>query len=158
MQEDADTEELHFYQFPDRAYLLGASKVILYISCEDSDDVDVFVQLRKVNKFGNPRHSNNVPLEDLQRLGMEKDQIPKTNPMIYLGPTGHLRASHRAFDAMLSKVHWPVHDHSFEEKIPPGERVMLEMENWPGGMTFEEGESALLKISGHWMTWPSILI
>lgn len=66
--------------------------------------------------------------------------------MIYLGPTA--RVSYRALDASLSKVHWPVHDHSFEEKIPHGEIVMLEIGIWPGGMIFEEGESILLKLFG----------
>jgi hypothetical protein len=52
MQEDADTEERNFsYQFSDRAYLLGSSNAILYISCEDSDDMSVFVQLHKVGKL-----------------------------------------------------------------------------------------------------------
>ena len=153
MQEDADPEELHFkYTFTKRTYLLGSAKAVLYVSCQDQDDMDVFVQLRKVDKAGNVLISYNVPLPDLARMGMAQDQIPKVNPMIYLGPSGHLRASHRALDETLSKPHWPVHAHNREAPVPAGTVVKLEIGIWPGGMIFSEGESLLLKVSGHWMT------
>jgi uncharacterized protein len=153
MQEDADPEELHFkYTFTKRTYLLGSAKAVLYVSCQDQDDMDVFVQLRKVDKAGNVLISYNVPLPDLARMGMAQDQIPKVNPMIYLGPAGHLRASHRALDKTLSKPHWPIHAHDREEPVPAGTVVKLEIGIWPGGMIFSEGESLLLKVSGHWMT------
>jgi uncharacterized protein len=114
--------------------------------------MDVFVQLRKADKMGQTLQSYNVPLTDLARMGMEEKDVPLINPLVYLGPTGHLRASHRALDSELSKPHWPVHTHAKEEKIPPGEIVRLDIGVWPGGMIFSEGESLVLKISGHWMT------
>ena len=153
MQEDADPEELHFkHVFTRRSYLLGSSKAILYISCDEFDDMDVFCQIRKADKHGKLLVSYNVPLEDLKRMGMEKEQIPKINPMIYLGPTGHLRASHRGLDDALSKPHWPVHSHSKEESVTPGNIIQLDIGIWPGGMVFSEGESLIFKVSGHWMT------
>jgi hypothetical protein len=114
--------------------------------------MDVFVQLRKADKTGKILQSYNVPLPDLARMGMEEKDIPVINPMIYLGPTGHLRASHRELDTALSKPHWPVHAHTKEEHVPAGEVVKLDIGIWPGGMVFSEGESLVLKVSGHWMT------
>lgn len=153
MQEDADPEEIHFkHTFSSRTYLLGAAKAILYVSCADFHDMDVFVQLRKTDRSGKILSSYNVPLSDLKKMGMEEEKIPKVNPMIYLGPTGQLRASHRALDAQLSTVHWPVHAHDKEEFITPGEIIKLEIGMWPSGMIFSEGESIVLKVSGHWMT------
>jgi uncharacterized protein len=106
LQKDQDSEELHFkYTFKNRSYLLGSSKAVLYISCNDFDDMDVCTQIRKADKNGKTLWSYNVPLGDLAKMGMAKDQIPVVNPMIYLGPTGNLRASHRALDKELTKPH-----------------------------------------------------
>lgn len=153
MQDDADSEEIQFkYTFSSRSYLLGAAKSILHVSCGDFHDMDVFVQLRKADITGKILSSYNVPLADLKRMGMEESEIPKVNPMVYLGPTGQLRASHRALDARLSTPHWPVHAHDEEEFITPGQIIQLEIGMWPSGMIFNEGESLVLKVSGHWMT------
>lgn len=151
-QDDNDREELMFkYTFDKRSYLVGNSKAIVYISCPDSDDMDVFVQLRKVDKAGKILKHLNIPLGD---LGMTEEQVPNLNPFKYTGPTGILRASHRALDDKLSKPHWPVHHHQKEEKIVPGTIVKLEIGLWAAGMIFSDGESIVLKISGHWMTLP----
>lgn len=153
LQMDQDSEELEFrYIFENRSYLLGSSKAVLYLSCDDFDDMDICTQIRKTDKDGNCLWSYNVPLKDLARMGMAKDQIPVVNPMIYLGPTGNLRASHRALDKELSRPHWLVHDHRAEERITPGEVVKLEIGLWPAGIIFNKGESLVFKISGHWMT------
>lgn len=153
MQEDADDNELVFkHVFKSRSHLLGASKAVLWVSCNDSDDMDVFCQIRKADANGKVLISMNVPIADLKRMGMEQNKIPNINPMIYLGPTGHLRASHRGLDESLSKPHWPVHDHKKEYRIPPGDIIRLEVGIWPGGMIFSEGESLSFKVSGHWMT------
>jgi uncharacterized protein len=152
-QEDADPGELHFtYTFPSRSYLLGSSLATLFVSTAASDDLDVFVQLRKADQTGKILQSYNVPLADLARMGMSEHEIPVINPLIYLGPTGHLRASHRALDPVLSKPHWPVHAHTAEEKIPPGQVTKLDIGVWPGGMVFSPGEQLVVKVSGHWMT------
>jgi uncharacterized protein len=152
-QEDADPGELHFtYTFPSRSYLLGSSLATLFVSTAATDDLDVFVQLRKADQTGKILQSYNVPLADLARMGMSEHEIPVINPLIYLGPTGHLRASHRALDPLLSKPHWPIHAHTAEEKIPPGQVTKLDIGVWPGGMVFSPGEQLVVKVSGHWMT------
>lgn len=153
MQEDRDEGEISFkYTFASKGHLLGSATAVLYVSCDDLDDMDVFTQIRKADRNGKILWSYNVPLKDLERMGMKKDEVPVINPMIYLGPTGQLRASHRAVDDAFTKAHWRVHSHKKRELIPVGNVVRLEIGLWPGGMIFEEGESLVFKISGHWMT------
>jgi predicted acyl esterase len=66
----------------------------------------------------------------------------------YTGPTGILRASHRAQDPKLSTGLIPFHPHNDEEKVPAGEIVKLEIALWPMGIHFEAGESLLFRVQG----------
>lgn len=91
----------------------------------------------------------NIPLHD---LGVPSDEVDDINTLNYLGPTGILRASHRALDAQLSKPHWPMHDHAHPRKITPGQVVKVEIGLWPAAIQFEAGEGVALKVSGHHMT------
>ena len=50
-------------------------------------------------------------------------KLALVNPLIYLGPTGALRASCRAIDETLSTKYWPEHDYSRSEKLKTGEVV-----------------------------------
>ena len=45
----------------------------------------------------------------------------------YTGPTGILRASHRAQDPQRSTPMLPYHPHDKEDKVPPGDIVKLEI-------------------------------
>lgn len=149
MQMDTDTEEIQFvYTFQHRSHLVGYSKVILYMSCNDHDDMDVFVQLRKADSAGKTLQNINIPLSDLQ---MQSSEVETVNCLKYLGPTGILRASHRKLDSHLSKPYWPVHTHDREERVEPGEIVRLEIGLWPTGIVFDAGEKLVLKIAGHHM-------
>jgi predicted acyl esterase len=150
MQADEDTNELLFtYTFSESASFLGYSKAVLYMSCQDYDDLDVFVQLRKTNKDGKILQNLNIPSE---KLGLKIEEVETINPMKYLGPSGILRASHREVDANLSKINRPYHPHTSEQRVPPGTVVKLEIGLWPSGMLFDAGESIVLKVAGHHMT------
>ena len=52
---------------------------------------------------------------------------------------GWLRASHRELDQDKSTPWQPVHTHSREQKVAPGEIVLLEIEIWPSGTSFATG-------------------
>ncbi|CAK7201833.1 hypothetical protein SEUCBS139899_004548 [Sporothrix eucalyptigena] len=149
LQVDADPEELTFeYTFSHRSNLVGYSKAVLYMSCPDADDLDVFVQLRKADVDGNILQNINIPLRDLQ---LKASEVVSVNTNKYLGPSGVLRASHRAIDAERSKPHWALHSHLEEEKVPAGTVVKLEIGIWPSGIVFQPGERLVLKIAGHQM-------
>ncbi|KAJ5711468.1 hypothetical protein N7488_005624 [Penicillium malachiteum] len=150
MQADEDTDELYFtYTFKEPTSFLGYSKAILYMSCQDHDDLDVFVQLRKADKNGKILQNLNIPLEE---LGLKLEDVETINTMKYLGPSGILRASHREVDMELSKPNRPFHPHKSEQRVPPGTVAKLEIGLWPSGMLFDAGESIVLKVSGHHMT------
>lgn len=149
LQIDADSEELHFsHTFTARSCLVGYSRAVLYVSCADSDDLDIFVQLRKADANGKLLQNINIPLEDLK---LKAEEVVTVNINKYLGPTGILRASHRKIDVENSSPYWPLHSHLEEEKVPRGQVVEMTIGLWPTGMVFEAGEQLVLKIAGHHM-------
>ncbi|HWM47263.1 MAG TPA: CocE/NonD family hydrolase [Xanthobacteraceae bacterium] len=111
--------------------LTGYMKLRVFMSCEASDDMDVFVGLHKLDKDG------------------------KLVPFAYYaqfddGPValGWLRASHRELDPGKSTEWQPVHPHTREQKIKPGEIVPLDIEIWPSGTRFAAGETLRLIVQG----------
>ncbi|KAF0642366.1 hypothetical protein FPSE5266_20125 [Fusarium pseudograminearum] len=149
MQMDAQVEELSFeYTFEERTYLIGYPRAVLYMSTEDSDDMDVFVSLRKADSKGNVLRNINIPLKD---LGMEADEVPLVNSLVYTGPSGILRASHRKVDVSKSKPYWPFHPHDEKELLEPGQIAKLDIGLWPAGIVFEAGEKLMLRVAGHHM-------
>lgn len=150
-QNDADTEEISFtHTFTAQTTLIGAAKATLWMSCPEHHDFDVFVQIRKADASGKMLLNVNIPLEE---LGVSsEDEVDNTNVLKYVGPTGILRASHRTLDPVLSKPHWPAHDHTKEDLVEPGSIVKLEIGIWASAMQFDAGEKLVFKVSGHQMT------
>lgn len=128
------------------------------MSSADTDDMDVYVVIRKLNAQGIALDHVNIPLQDL-RPGITEREVPSINIFKYQGPNGRLRASHRKFQnhdpeltAEQSKSLYPAeiwYAHNVEEKVTPGEIVCLEIPLWPSGMIFEAGESMRLEVKGH---------
>ena len=149
-QIDNDPDELLFKMtFHKRTALLGSVRAVLFMSCNDHDDMDIFLQVRKADAAGNLLRSYNVPAKEMEAQGVTQDKVPLINATVYLGPHGQIRASHRAIDRELSTPHYIQHSHTTEEKITPGTKIKIETSIWPGGMNFEDGESLVCKISGH---------
>lgn len=111
-----------------------------------SSDLDI----HKVDRLQQILQNINIPLHHLG-LGSE-EEVESINILKYLGPTGVLRAGHRALDISLSKPHWPAHDHSSVSPVPPGFIVRLEIGLWPAAIQFETVEGFMLKVAGHHMT------
>ncbi|KAF9889999.1 hypothetical protein FE257_006679 [Aspergillus nanangensis] len=149
---DADSEELLFtYTFPRKSYMVGYSKAVLYMSCSSHDDLDVFIQLRKASTDGTILQNINIPLKD---MGLESaTEVVPINTNIYLGPTGILRASHRAIHPTFSKPSSNeiiyAHTEGTIRKVNCDEVVRLEISIWPTAMVFEAQEKLVLKIAGH---------
>ena len=137
------------YTFSQPSQLVGYSKAILYMSCTEGDDMDVFIQLRKVDKNGKVLQHVNIPAADLEKMGSSIDEAANINLIRYLGPTGYLRASHRMLDPDLSTDYHPVHAHRELKKIEAENIVKLEIGIWPTGIAFDTGEKLMLKIAGH---------
>jgi predicted acyl esterase len=153
-----ENEGVHFiYTFSKYTEILGPSKVKLFMSTEDHDDMDVYVIIRKLDVDGKPLLSLNVPL-NRQPHATSFDQVDDLNLYKHNGPTGRLRASKRALgqDPTLSEEQrerqlptelWLPYDK--EEKVLPGTVVELNIPIWPTGIAFEKGESMRLEVKGH---------
>ncbi|USP80415.1 CocE/NonD hydrolase [Curvularia clavata] len=150
------------YKFSKYTELCGFSKAHLFMSAPNHDDMDVFVVIRKLDKYGVSLEHFNIPIKDLPE-GTEPDQIPKSNIFRYVGPNGCLRASRRYREeepgltasqrALLSPA-YVYHPLDREEKISPGQVVELEIGIWPGGMIFDSDESLSFEIKGFFAIRP----
>jgi hypothetical protein len=108
--------------------------------------MDVCVQIRKIDKHGNPLVSLNCPIP------VPDSEVPDNCHSKLFGPQGFLRASHSiSYDEELSSADGQeiFYRHDREEKIVPGTVVPLQITFWPMGLVFAAGEGIMLRISGH---------
>jgi predicted acyl esterase len=139
-------------RFDKATRLMGLPKAVLYMSCKDFNDMVVYVLIRKLDAQGKPMININIPWS---AAPYEKvSDIPESdysNLMVYYGPTGVLRASHRKIDTSKS-IHsqYPFHTHDEVQKIKPGDIVKLEIGIWAMGIDFDAGESLSVQVSGEY--------
>jgi putative CocE/NonD family hydrolase len=125
--------------FRDETELTGHMAVKLWVETEDADDMDLFVAVQKLDADG--------------RL------VPFVlYALTEIGPValGWLRVSHRELDARRSRPEQPVHPHTREQRLRPGERVPVEIEIWPSSTRFAAGESLRLIVQGRDIVEPSV--
>ncbi|KAK5533496.1 hypothetical protein LTR25_007362 [Vermiconidia calcicola] len=134
--------------FDEATSIVGHSKAELWMSCRDKDDMDVYVSIRKLAKSGEVLEHVNVPWENLPEGVNTQHDVEMAQTVKYTGPTGILRASHRAQVPERSTLMIPYHPHDKEDKVPPGEIVKLEISLWPMGIHFEAGEGLLFRVQG----------
>lgn len=111
--------------------LVGPMALSIELSADEADDADVFVIVRKLDAAG--------------------DEVAfPFNALFHDGPValGWLRASHRELDEAASTPLRPVHPHTSESPLTPGEPVRLDIEVWPSGTVLHAGETLLLTIQG----------
>ncbi|KAH6657546.1 Alpha/Beta hydrolase protein [Truncatella angustata] len=133
-------------QFDENTELAGYPMAKLCMSCDEHDDMDVVVQIRKIGKDGIPLVSMNY------KCPVPEPEVPDVNIAKFLGPDGMLRASHRVSRRMIDDNLEYAHDRA--EKVPRGEVVSLEIPIWPIGMVFEAGEGIMLRVAGHDLRLP----
>jgi len=143
------------YTFDKPTQLVGLPKAVVYMSCEDLDDMCLFLQIRKLAADGTPLIHLTIPFSRAP-VDDPKDAI-QSGLITYNGPIGCLRASHRHIDASKS-IHpnYPFHPHDRVELVTPGQVVELEIGIWFMGVQYQEGESIRLDISGSNPLWPEL--
>ena len=119
MRFDADTE------------LTGHMKLKLWVEEDGSDDMDLFVGIKKFDRRG-----QEMPFPDLNHI--EHGQVA----------SGWLRVSHRELDEERSTPGQPWLKHERLLKLKPGEIVACEVEILPSGTLFRAGESLALVVQG----------
>lgn len=119
-QVEADTE------------LVGPMTARLWVSLPRGGDVSLFVGVTK------ERDGRQVGFEG--SYGFRGDMVTH----------GMLRASHRRLDPSLSEPERPVHTHTEEEPLEPGEIVPVEIALLPSATHFRAGDVLRLGIRGNW--------
>ena len=119
------------YVFAADTELTGHMKLHLWVEAVGANDMDLFVGVQKLDRQGEI-----VPF--VFYALMENGPVA----------LGWLRASHRDLDTQRSKPEQPVHTHTREVPLAPGERVPVEIEIWPSSTLFRAGERLRLVVQG----------
>jgi predicted acyl esterase len=119
------------WTFAEAVELTGEASLRLWVEADGSDDMDLFVALQKLDAVGN-------------EVGFTFYSFYENGPIAL----GWLRASHRALDTAASRPERPVHLHTGEDRLAPGECVPVEIEIWPFSVRFAPGETLRLVIAG----------
>jgi uncharacterized protein len=153
-QSDNGTGRLSFtYRFPEDAELTGYFSLRLWVEAAEADDMDVYVEVRKLGRFGRQGLSRNIRpanplvawvLEQLYRLGKAKFGM-----MFFSGAKGMQRVSQRQTDPDKSTEAEPYHTFKTPQKLEAGEIVPVDIQIWPMGMKWRAGEQLQLLIAGH---------
>ena len=143
------------YTFDEATQLCGLPKAVVNVSCDALDDMCLFLQLRKLDVNGEPLIHLTIPFSRAA-IDDPKD-APSNGLIVYNGPIGCLRASHRHIDPSKS-IHpnYPFHTHDRYEPVPRGEIIELEIGIWFMGLQYEKGQSIRLDISGSNPLWPEL--
>lgn len=106
--------------------IAGYAKACLWMSCNDHDDPDVAVQIRKISRNGKPLEHLNHPCP------VSIEEVPNVNTAKCLGPQGFLRASHSITKVdKLSTEQEIFYQHDCRQPISPGSIVKVEITLWP---------------------------
>ena len=141
------------YRFPEDTELTGYFALRLWVETPDADDMDIYVEVRKLGRFGRLALSRNIRppnpvvawvLEQLYRLGKAQFGM-----MFFSGAKGMHRVSQRQIDPGKSTVAEPFHTFTAPKKLETGEIVPVDIQIWPMGMKWRAGEQLQLLIAGH---------
>lgn len=130
---DANTGVSTFdIRFDKDTEITGYMKLHLWVEAQGHDDMDMFVNIQKLNTKG-----EFVPV---MVLG-------EPHP----GTWGKMRVSHRALDEKKSKHYQPIQSHLKEEKLSPGEIVPVDIEIVPSSRFWHKGQSLRVEIAGRYI-------
>jgi len=118
-------------RFETAAELAGNTRLRVWMSAPEADDLDVFVALQKLDRHGDP-------------VGFPYYAVFSDGPVAL----GWIRASHRELDEQRSTPGQPVLAHRRELKPRRGQIVPLDIEILPSGTRFGPGETLRLVIQG----------
>ncbi|EAD6940591.1 CocE/NonD family hydrolase [Listeria monocytogenes] len=130
--------------FDKETHFVGYPKAKLFMEVDGYDDLDVFVWLQKLDKFGNVLSEFVVPnhgaaLQDFTQEG--------ASALRYKGAWGRLRASMRQLDSQVSTDEIPAYSFDKVEKLSSGEIVELDIILSPIGLTYKAGETLRVVVS-----------
>lgn len=124
------------YTFRKDTELTGYMKLRMYVEARGHDDMDLFVNVKKLSTKG----------EELPILLFGTEKHP--------GSWGKLRVSARHLDEKASTEWQPVHTHDRVEKLKKGEIVPIDIEIWPISRIWHKGQKLRLQIAGKYIRDP----
>lgn len=144
--------------FDKHTRFIGLPKAVLFMSCDEHDDMNVYVNIRKLDKNGRAMYHVQCSMD--RRWVKKEAEIPAKDiagTSTHPGPQGILRASRRHADKSLQwHENFPHLTHDRDEKVPKGEIVELEIGIWHLGVDFQAGESLRVDISGQSTNYPEL--
>lgn len=88
--------------------LVGHSKAVLWMSCKDNNDLDVYVSIRKLSKSGEVLEHVNVPWGSLPEGINTQHDVPMAQTVKVSGSSLDKRQTlHEKADGIGVTVHWP---------------------------------------------------
>ncbi|MCU1734258.1 MULTISPECIES: CocE/NonD family hydrolase [unclassified Pseudomonas] len=131
-------------RFDQETVMVGYPKAHLWVEARGADDMDLFVLIQKLDKFGTPLQQFTAPnqsarIHDLTDHG--------ATVLRYKGSDGRLRVSTRHLDEVLTTDDVPAHTFDRVETLSPGEIVAIEIDLLPIGWAFHPGEQLRFIIS-----------
>ena len=125
---DAETGDANFdITFEEDTEISGLTKLRLWVEADGNDEMDLFIHMKKINENGE------IPL----RVFGNDDP----------GTPGKLRVSHRALDSEKSKEYLPIHTHTSEQKLKPGEIVAVDIEIYASARLWHKGETLRINVA-----------
>lgn len=131
-------------RFDRETTIVGYPKAHLWVEARGADDMDLFVLIQKLDRFGTPLQQFTAPnhsarIHDVTDHG--------ATVLRYKGSDGRLRVSMRHLDESLTTDDVPAHTFDRVEKLSPGEIVAIEIDLLPLGWAFQPGEQLRFIIS-----------
>ena len=131
-------------KFEEETVLVGYPKAHLFVEARGSDDMDLFVLVQKLDRWGTPLQAFTVP----NQTAMAHDLTDHGATILrYKGSDGRLRVSARHLDETLTTDDVPAHSFDRVEKLSPGEVALLEIDLLPVGLAFHPGEQLRFIVS-----------
>lgn len=124
----AENKVTYRYRMDKATEITGYMKLHLWVAAPDHDDMDLSVKVEKLSKDGQP--------------------LPDAFGN-HIAATGRLRVSMRQLDESKSTEAEPYYTFTSEQKLKPGEIVPVEIEIWPIGLYFAEGEILQLTVEAY---------
>ena len=118
------------HRFTKQTEITGGAVLHLVMSADEAREIDVFVALKKLDCHG-------------REVGFNYYSTFSDGPVAL----GWMRASHRRLLPSSTELQ-PVHDHENTLAVEPGQVIEFDIEIWPSGTLFHEGETLQLVIGG----------
>ena len=129
--ESLDGQLTFDFSVTEQLELTGFSSMRLWVEADGSDDMDLFVGIRKINREG---EVVTFPYYTVYNNGE--------------ATLGCLRVSHRATDPSQSTPWRPFLTHDCEARLSPSEKVPVDIPLMPSSTLFEKGDTLQVIIQG----------